>query len=74
MLSFKHATYSETWDKYYGMTADMNLWNPYTQEENEFSNFQFWVMKGEYGQDLDSIEAGTVVYIISSSSFLLGAC
>uniref|UniRef100_A0A7N2MC59 Neprosin PEP catalytic domain-containing protein n=1 Tax=Quercus lobata TaxID=97700 RepID=A0A7N2MC59_QUELO len=56
----QHATFSETWDKYYGMTADMNLWNPYTQEENEFSNFQFWVMKGEYGQDLDSIEAGAV--------------
>ena len=74
MLSFKHATYSETWDKYYGMMADMNLWNPYTQEENEFSNSQFWVVKGEYGQDLDSVEAGAMVYIISSSSFLLGAC
>ncbi|XP_030963700.1 uncharacterized protein LOC115984845 [Quercus lobata] len=58
----EYATYSETWDKYYGMTADMNLWNPYTQEENEFSNSQLWVVKGEYGQDLDTIEVGAMVY------------
>ena len=56
------------------MTADMNLWNPHTQEENEFSLSQFWLINGEYGHDLDSIEAGAMVYIISSSSFLLGAC
>jgi len=56
------------------MTAEMNLWNPHTQEENESSSYQFWVTKGEYAQDLDSIEAGAMVYIISSSSFLLGAC
>ena len=55
------------------MTADINLWNPYTQEENDLSLSQFWLVNGEYGQDLDSIEAGAVVYIISSSSFLLGA-
>uniref|UniRef100_A0A7N2LE89 Neprosin PEP catalytic domain-containing protein n=1 Tax=Quercus lobata TaxID=97700 RepID=A0A7N2LE89_QUELO len=56
----ENATYSETWDQYYGMTADMNIWNPYTQEDNDSSSYQFWVMKGEYGQDLDSIEAGAM--------------
>ena len=56
------------------MTAEMNLWNPHTQEENEYSLSQFWLERGEYGQDLDSIQAGAMVYIISSSSFLLGAC
>ena len=56
------------------MTADMNLWNPYTQEANEFSLSQFWLLNGAYDKDLDTIEAGATVYIISSSSFLLGAC
>ena len=54
--------------------ADMNLWNPYVQEANEFSLSQFWLVNGAYETDLDTIEAGATVYIISSSSFLLGAC
>ena len=64
----------EEGDKYYGMMANMNVWNPHTQETNEFSVSQFWIAAGEYDQDLDTIEAGIKVYIISSSSFLLGAC
>uniref|UniRef100_A0A7N2LFU9 Neprosin PEP catalytic domain-containing protein n=1 Tax=Quercus lobata TaxID=97700 RepID=A0A7N2LFU9_QUELO len=55
----EYATLSETGDKYYGLTADMNLWNPYTMED-AFSNSQFWLAKGEYGQDLDTIEAGAM--------------
>nr|XP_023923670.1 uncharacterized protein LOC112035061 [Quercus suber] len=47
--------------KYYGMAAEMNVWNPHSQEENEFSVSQFWVANGEYGQDLDTIEAGMIV-------------
>ncbi|XP_050281543.1 uncharacterized protein LOC126722434 [Quercus robur] len=58
----EHATYGEAGDKYYGMTADMNLWNPHTQERNEFSLSQFWLINGDYGHDLDSIEAGAMVY------------
>ena len=56
------------------MMAEMNLWNPHTHDENEFTLSQFWLDGGEYGQDFDSIQAGAMVYIISSSSFLLGAC
>ena len=56
------------------MTADMNLWNPFTQESYEYSISQFWVVNDGNDQDIDSIEAGGMVYIISSSSFLLGAC
>ncbi|KAL0007340.1 hypothetical protein SO802_008842 [Lithocarpus litseifolius] len=43
------------------MTADINGWNPHTQEENEFSLSQFWLANGAYGQDLDSIEAGIMI-------------
>uniref|UniRef100_A0A7N2LCY6 Neprosin PEP catalytic domain-containing protein n=1 Tax=Quercus lobata TaxID=97700 RepID=A0A7N2LCY6_QUELO len=56
----EHATYGEAGDTYYGMTADINLWNPHTQEENDISVSQFWLVNGEYGQDFDSIEAGAV--------------
>ncbi|XP_030963710.1 uncharacterized protein LOC115984856 [Quercus lobata] len=62
MYNSNHATYGEVGDKYYGMTANMNLWNPYTQERNEFSLSQFWLINGEYGHDLDSIEADAMVY------------
>ena len=65
---------SEQGDKYYGMMAVINVWNPHTQETKEFSLSQFWMTAGTYGQDLNTIEAGMMVYIISSSSFLLGAC
>ncbi|KAL0007335.1 hypothetical protein SO802_008837 [Lithocarpus litseifolius] len=58
----EYATYGESDDKYYGMTADINGWNPHTQEENEFSLSQFWLENGEYGQDLDTIEAGMMVF------------
>nr|XP_023903905.1 uncharacterized protein LOC112015704 [Quercus suber] len=57
----EHAIYIEDGDKYYGMTAEINVWNPHTQEVNEFSASQFWLTSGEYGQDFDSIEAGMTV-------------
>ena len=56
------------------MMSEMNVWNPHTQEIVEFSVSQFWMVAGTNGVDLNAIEAGTMVYIISSSSFLLGAC
>ncbi|KAK9996201.1 hypothetical protein SO802_020887 [Lithocarpus litseifolius] len=58
----EYATYGESGDKYYGMTADINGWNPHTQEASEFSSSQFWLVNGEFGQDLDSIEAGMMVF------------
>ncbi|XP_050280235.1 uncharacterized protein LOC126721226 [Quercus robur] len=60
--SYELATYGEAGDKYYGMMAEMNLWNPHTHDENEFTLSQFWLEGGEYGQDFDSIQAGAMVY------------
>ncbi|KAK7837941.1 hypothetical protein CFP56_020555 [Quercus suber] len=48
----------EQGDKYYGMMAKINVWNPHTQETIEFSLSQFWMAVGEYGQDLNTTEAG----------------
>ncbi|XP_030966832.1 uncharacterized protein LOC115987433 [Quercus lobata] len=58
----EHAVLSEQGDKYYGMMAEMNVWNPHTQETNEFSLSQFWMTAGTFGQDLNTIEAGMMVY------------
>ncbi|KAL4600376.1 hypothetical protein ACB092_11G195000 [Castanea dentata] len=58
----KHAVLGENVDKYYGMLAEMNAWNPHTQFSNEFSLSQFWMKTGDYGQDLDTIEGGMMVY------------
>ncbi|KAF3959113.1 hypothetical protein CMV_016043 [Castanea mollissima] len=58
----EHAVLVEDGDKYYGMAAAMNDWKPYTQDRTEFSLSQFWMKAGEYGQDLDTIEAGIMVY------------
>jgi len=57
----EHAILSENGVKFYGLTADMNLWNPYVQEANEFSLSQFWLLNGAYETDLDTIEAGATV-------------
>lgn len=57
----EHAVLTEQGDKYYGMMVDMNVWNPHTQETNEFSLSQFWMTAGKYGQDLNTIEAGIMV-------------
>nr|POE69210.1 hypothetical protein CFP56_78213 [Quercus suber] len=56
----EYATYGEAGDKYYGMSAEMNLWNPHTQEDNEFSVSQFWLENGDYGKNFDAIEGGAL--------------
>uniref|UniRef100_A0A7N2LEZ7 Neprosin PEP catalytic domain-containing protein n=1 Tax=Quercus lobata TaxID=97700 RepID=A0A7N2LEZ7_QUELO len=56
----QHATLTEDGDRYYGMMAEMNVWNPHTQERDEFSVSQFWMIAGRNGVDLNSIEAGTM--------------
>ncbi|KAL4600591.1 hypothetical protein ACB092_11G209900 [Castanea dentata] len=58
----EYAVLTEQGDKYYGMMAEINVWNPNTQETNEFSLSQFWMTAGKYGQDLNTIEAGMMVY------------
>ena len=51
------------------MNAEINVWNPQVQA-SEFSLAQFW-MEGvdNNGVFIDSIEAGAMVYIISSITF-----
>nr|POF24291.1 hypothetical protein CFP56_40405 [Quercus suber] len=58
----EHAVLIEQGDKYYGMMAEINVWNPHTQETTEFSLSQFWMTAGRNGQDLNTIEAGMMVY------------
>uniref|UniRef100_A0A7N2LDJ1 Neprosin PEP catalytic domain-containing protein n=2 Tax=Quercus lobata TaxID=97700 RepID=A0A7N2LDJ1_QUELO len=61
-ITHEYALLAEEGDKYYGMMANMNVWNPHTQETNEFSVSQFWIAAGDPDQDLDTIEAGITVY------------
>ena len=58
---------------YYGAQATMNVWNLQTQIKNEFSLSQFWITGGGFG-NINTIEAGMMVYTVSSSPFSLGAC
>ncbi|KAL4600583.1 hypothetical protein ACB092_11G209100 [Castanea dentata] len=58
----EYAVLTEQGDKYYGMMAEINVWNPHTQETKEFSLSQFWMTAGRNGQDLNTIEAGMMVY------------
>nr|XP_023905951.1 uncharacterized protein LOC112017729 isoform X1 [Quercus suber] len=59
----EYAILIEEGDKYYGTMAEMNFWNPHTQETGEMSVSQFWIAAGETDQDLDTIEAGAIVYV-----------
>ncbi|KAL0007046.1 hypothetical protein SO802_008548 [Lithocarpus litseifolius] len=59
----EYATLREVGDRYYGMNAEINVWNPRVQEHDEFSLAQFWVEGVDNnGVLLDSIEAGAMVY------------
>ncbi|KAJ6964196.1 hypothetical protein NC652_002465 [Populus alba x Populus x berolinensis] len=54
----QHAIVYVEGDKYYGAKATINVWEPKTQQPNEFSLSQIWILGGTFGQDLNSIEAG----------------
>ena len=45
-------------EKYYGAKATLNVWEPKIQQPNEFSLSQVWILGGNFGEDLNSIEAG----------------
>ncbi|KAL4600817.1 hypothetical protein ACB092_11G227300 [Castanea dentata] len=49
-------------ETYYGMNAEINLWNPQVQQSNEFSLAQFWMTGDNNGAIIDTIEAGMMVY------------
>ncbi|GFP97486.1 hypothetical protein PHJA_001892700 [Phtheirospermum japonicum] len=48
---------------YYGAQATVNLWAPKLETPVEFSLSQIWVLAGSFDTDLNSIEAGWMVYI-----------
>nr|POF03706.1 hypothetical protein CFP56_06626 [Quercus suber] len=57
----EYATLREEGDRYYGMNAEINVWNPQVQLQEEFSLAQFWVEGVDNnGVFLDSIEAGAM--------------
>uniref|UniRef100_A0A7N2LBT6 Neprosin PEP catalytic domain-containing protein n=1 Tax=Quercus lobata TaxID=97700 RepID=A0A7N2LBT6_QUELO len=59
----EYATLIEEGDTYYGMNADINVWNPHVQEQNEFSLAQFWLAAADNnGVNRDTIEGGVMVY------------
>ncbi|KAK7857488.1 hypothetical protein CFP56_017124, partial [Quercus suber] len=70
----EYAILSEEGDRYYGMNAKINVGKPQTQAPNKSSLPQFWIRGfNSNGANLDNIEAGMMVYVISTSP-LLGAC
>ena len=48
-------------DQYYGAKASLNVWAPHVNNPNEFSLSQMWVISGSFGNDLNTIEAGSQV-------------
>ncbi|XP_050281651.1 uncharacterized protein LOC126722541 [Quercus robur] len=60
-ITHEYAVLVEEGDKYYGMMANMNVWNPNTGDSNEFSLSQFWMTAGQSAEDYDTIEAGIIV-------------
>ncbi|KAM4082520.1 hypothetical protein ACJW30_11G180800 [Castanea mollissima] len=57
----EYATLREEGERYYGMNAEINVWNPQVQEQAEFSMAQLWVEGlDNNGVFLDSIEAGAM--------------
>nr|POF03704.1 hypothetical protein CFP56_06624 [Quercus suber] len=57
----EYATLIEEGDTYYGMNAEMNVWNPQVQEQNEFSLAQFWLAAADNnGVNRDTIEGGVM--------------
>ncbi|KAL5978468.1 hypothetical protein ACLOJK_029585 [Asimina triloba] len=49
--TYHHWVAARTQDggRYYGTRADMNVWNPRVDYEDQYSRGQFWIMSGEPG-------------------------
>ena len=66
-----------TGDKYYGTKATINAWKPQVHEQVEFSMSQLLILGGNARAELNSIEAGWMVYLLFNfiiTFFLLGPC
>ncbi|KAK7857497.1 hypothetical protein CFP56_017129 [Quercus suber] len=61
--SAMYATLIEERDTYYGMNAEINMWNPQVQEQNGFSLAQFWKEGiNNNGVTLYTIEASAMAH------------
>ncbi|KAL0007048.1 hypothetical protein SO802_008550 [Lithocarpus litseifolius] len=64
----EYSQITEDGERYYGMNAEINVWNPQTEAPDEFSLAQSWIAGHDDNRNvIDTIEAGLMVFIISSS-------
>lgn len=65
----QHAiAYTGSSQEIYGAKASISVWDPSIEVMNEFSLSQIWVLSGSFdGPDLNSIEAGWQVLLLTSS-------
>ncbi|KAL6007091.1 hypothetical protein ACLOJK_032587 [Asimina triloba] len=57
-----HAVGYVTGDQYYGAKAVLNVWAPRVSNANEFSLSQLWIISGSFGDDLNTIEAASLLH------------
>ena len=69
-MNIQHAIVYVEGDKYFGAKATINVWEPKIQQPNEFSLSQIWILGGSFGEDLNSIEAGWQVNVMSLSMMM----
>lgn len=53
-----HAIAYVSGGEYYGSTATMNVWDPWVENQSEFSLSQMWILSGSFNGDLNTIEVG----------------
>eukprot|EP00250_Pteridium_aquilinum_P014665 c22130_g1_i1 orf=218-1579(+) len=53
-----HAIAYVSGGEYYGSTATINVWDPWVEDQSEFSLSQMWILSGSFDGDLNTIEAG----------------
>lgn len=53
-----HAIAYVSGQEYYGSTATINVWDPWVENESEFSLSQMWILSGSFDGDLNTIEVG----------------
>lgn len=55
---------------YIGAKANINVWNPRVEADDEYTTGQMWLRNGPYNNS-DSIELGWMVSIYSTLSILM---
>ncbi|CAN4100519.1 unnamed protein product [Withania somnifera] len=54
----EHAVAFVNGEEYYGAKASISVWAPKVTDQYEFSLAQLWVISGNFGDDLNTVEAG----------------